>query len=269
MKIRPRELEAVALAYLLVALAMPAQVVFAHGYPLSEWAAALSKLAPLNWAVEALCLATAAAAWCASGWTWALVPAAIATVVINNAAVAAAATEFSLVPGWMSWIGALLFPVLSVPLLTRRAREALLSSRRRWWQTPIRSKLSLPIRLKVMPTLDRVRFRGPRECREILTRTFDVSERGAFIPLLPDPARGGERLLVGTQCYISLALEGMDYLQCRAEVVRLAASAIGRYPGGVGVRFLGLSWAEQRKWNIFLRGLVSGAHLVPSSGLSK
>lgn len=255
MRRQPRELRWVAFLLALVAAAMPPQVFLAHGYPLAEWGRALSLLAPMNWIVLTVCLATAVAVWRASAWSLALMPASILLVGVNNATVAAASPGLDGGSAAVPWLASFGFVLLFGPLLRPAARAALLDSRRRWWLTPSRSKISLPVRLKVMPSVDRSRFGGPRECREIITRTFDVSERGAFIPLIPDATRARERLPVGTQCFISLALDGMDYLQCRAEVVRLAAGSAGHYPGGVGIRFLGLSWAEQRRFRSFLRAV--------------
>jgi hypothetical protein len=151
--------------------------------------------------------------------------------------VAAASLNYDPRVAWASSIACV--TLVCMPVFRRSIRDLLRAPERRWWLTPKRYSIRIPIRLKL---------HLPSGSNEYLAMTFDLSEGGAFIPLdMMEPTKDTtERTLpptikIGTQCYVSLPLRGLNRVSCRAEVVR-HSNAHGRYPGGIGIKFLGMGW---------------------------
>ncbi len=237
MKARPSLLLWQSALLFLIAAAFPIQIMLLFGHSPFEWHAIASKLAPMNWIVIGLSLLSSILAWRASPALLVLLPILSGSVVYNNWIVAAASLNYNWRVAMGSAIAAV--AVLCLPVLRKSVRGLLLAPQRRWWLTPKRHSICIPVRLKL---------HLPQGSTEYLAMTFDLSEGGAFIPLemmAPTHENGSQELppviRIGTQCYVSLPLRGLNRVSCRAEVVRHASSN-GRYPGGIGIRFLGLGW---------------------------
>jgi hypothetical protein len=117
-----------------------------------------------------------------------------------------------------------------MPLASRPIRELFAHPERRWWLTPARSPLVVPVVLS-------------DEGRELVATTFDISESGLYVEI---SARLREQLEPGRVLGLSLDLvakgpEGVasTHVSCLAEVVRLSSGS-GRHPQGVGMKFLDL-----------------------------
>lgn len=262
MKTRPKKLIVLSAFLMILACSFPVQVMALYGHTPLELQAIAGKLAPLNWAIMALAPVAAWLAYRASPWLLAVLPGLTLLVFYNNWLVGAVGTDYSAGAAALSSAGF----VLGVgALLSRDALQVVLNPSARWWMTPLRRKLSLPVRFKLLS-----RNRAPRKSQEIYDefyiRTFDISEGGAFIPLdQPGQSIGTtearnlqvfgtilKNLAVGTQCYVCLPLKDVSFIQCRAEIVRNTPGR-GEYPAGVGIRFLGMSRSERRKLNHFLQ----------------
>lgn len=261
MKKKPRKLVILAAFLLILACSFPVQIMALYGHGPDEWTAIAGKLAPLNWAIMCLAPITAWMAYVASPWLLGALPALTVLVFFNNWLVASAGTDYGMGTAMLASVG---FVGGVATLLNREALQAVLNPSARWWRTPERVRIDVPVRFKLVS-----RKRMPKKSLEAFdefnVRTFDLSEGGAFIPLnQPGLAADQEtaralqvfgtilkNLEVGTQCYICLPLKDVSFIQCRAEIVRNTPGR-GEYPAGVGLRFLGMSRSERRKLSHFL-----------------
>jgi hypothetical protein len=248
---------------LILACSFPVQVMALYGHTPLELAAIAGKLAPLNWAIMVLAPATAWLAYRASPWLMAALPTLTILVFYNNWLVGAVGNDYS--PGTAALASAA-FVLGLAALLNREALQVILNPSSRWWMTPFRRRIALPVRFKLL-SRGRTQRKSQDAYDEFYIRTFDLSESGAFIPLEQPGHAAGEaesrnlqifsailrNLAVGTQCYICLPLKDVSFIQCRAEVVRNTPGR-GEYPAGVGIRFLGMSRAEKRRLSAFIYG---------------
>jgi len=269
MKTRPRQLTCLASLLVCVAMSLPLQIAFLYDHGLTEPMQILAKMAPLNWVILLLAPLTACLTLRGSRWIALTAPLLGAAVTYNNLLVAESSEDYS---PWTAAASTGLFFVALSSLLTKKVRLLLAKPELRWWLTPPRVRAAIPIRIHIH-TRNLAR-RGGFGSTEFYTKTYDISEGGAFIPFEPEPGAGalipspaernarGREVLglprdaipVGTQCFVSLPLRGFERMQCRAEVVRIADSDVaGSYPGGIGIRFVGLSLAEVLK----LKSLLS------------
>jgi hypothetical protein len=266
MKSRPKRFVILALFLAAVAISFPIQAMWLFGRMPWEPLSVMNLLTPINWTVVALCALSAALAMRASPWLFATLPLLLWLVVFNNWLVGRFAQVSELgYSMFVTILGSVAFAAALAGLIDRPMLRALLNPQARWWLTPRRSRFRLPLRLKTPTSGD------------YYLETFDISEGGAFIPLQqksPEPAPFPSRprsattrtlarpasapaaqfvsaLPIGAQCYVSLPLENMNYVQCRAEVVRTTRGK-GEYPAGVGIQFLGLSFRDRRMIQQFL-----------------
>ena len=253
MRNKPKVLNLVAALLVLLAPALPAQIMVLYGNSPLELDAIAAKLTPLNWMIFFMAPITAWLVWRASRYVFAAVPLLSLLVAYNNWFVGEVGADYHPVT---TALGTALFILCMGTLFTRESREALLNPAKRWWQTPRRKLLNVPIRMQVLNK----NYRNERQ--DFYTITYDISKGGAFIPFgnergtLRDLRSGRAKktlatafvprnLKEGTQCYVSLNLKDASSLQCRAEVVRITTGS-DRYPAGVGLRFLGLNWEERK-----------------------
>jgi hypothetical protein len=242
MKARPRELTLLAIALIMIVVAYPAQIAVRFGDLPWEIGSIAAKLAPLNWACMILAVGNAVALYLASSWALFLTPVFLFTIAWNNTLVTALDPS---IPWYLSCASTCATILLHSLMLSEPAFGVLTHPRSRWWLVPRRTRVSLDAR--ITPVLGGV----------IFSKTFDLSESGAFISF-QDATWGATRpaslknIKVGSYCSIRLKLNDVSALNCSAEVVRKAPPA-GTYPGGFGVRFVGLSVGERRALNAFLR----------------
>lgn len=258
MKSKPKRLVWLTLFMCAIALIFPAQVMLMYGHTPFEPLAVAAKLSPLNWVIMWLAALSALFAFQASPWMMTTLPTLTAAMLYNNWYVGQMATDY---PSWVTVLASGGFVLAVGAMLGRDAVSVVLNPQTRWWLTPQRKRLVIPVRLKLLNL--RAPAQGAYGNDEFYVRTYDVSEGGAFISLDQSGGVAESRdrleifgsifkdLAVGTQCYVSLPLTDVSYIQCRAEIVR---STLGRgnYPAGFGLRFLGLSWSERRRLAQFL-----------------
>jgi hypothetical protein len=275
---KPKYLNFLAGAILFSALSLPLQLMLIYGNPPTEIAAIAAKLSPLNWLLLFSCPIVAGMVYRASRWMVATVPLLAALVVYNNWFVSQVSTEY---PVWITQAASFLSCFFLFSVFSEEIRRLILKPELRWWLTPKRKAVEVTLRLRVLSG----RYKSGRE--EFYTITFDISESGAFIPfgrakgtvreLRPErdvsseidssgsgavlkdasglpPGFSMNHLVPGTQCYICMNFRELAFVQCRAEVVRVNPPS-GKYPGGVGIKFLGLSAREKRMINHFMEDM--------------
>ena len=171
-----------------------------------------------------------------------------ALVFYNNWLVGAVGTDYGFGAASLASGG---FIVGLSMLLNRDALEAILNPATRWWMTPMRRRMQLPVRFKLLS-----RKRTPRKSEDVFdefyVRTFDLSEGGVFIPVEQVGMLSGtpearslqifgtiaRNLAIGTQCYVCLPLKDVElYPVPRGDRAQYAGS--GRIPGGGGAEVFG------------------------------
>jgi hypothetical protein len=265
---KPKYLNFLAGAILFAALSLPLQLMVLYGNPPTEIAAIAAKLSPLNWLLLLICPIVAALVYRASRFILIAVPALATLVVYNNWFVGQISTDY---PAWITTIASIMACTALAAVFTDDVRRLLAKPELRWWLTPKRTAVEVTLRLRVLSG----RFKTGRE--EFYTITFDISESGAFIPFgrergtvrelrpvgatvenrVPDGTLNGltmQNLATGTQCYICMNFREVAFVHCRAEVVRVQNPS-GRYPGGVGIKFLGLTGQEKRMISHFMEDM--------------
>lgn len=280
MKTKPKKLDL--LAGFLVALApmLPLQIMVLYGHTPFEIGAIAAKLTPLNWAIFALAPVTGFLVWRASFWSLFTLPVLAAVVAYNNWFVGRLGLDYA---PWMTDLGTLAFVAMCGVVLSRDVLPVMINPQRRWWMTPARKEAAVQVRVQI----HNKQFRdGIHD--EFFTHTFDISEGGAFIPFgqerftvrdlkavkagakqkildLPVAKKlNSTQLKPGTQCFVSINVKETDVIQCRAEIVRVAESH-GRYPAGMGIRFLGLTWEERRTLAGYLKAIPAQTPAAPVS----
>lgn len=248
MKTRPRALSALAAFLLSVAGGLPLQIFFLYGDSPLDPVSVAAKLTPLNWAILVLAPACAWLVWRASPWLIAAAPVLTALVLRNNLFVAEIGTDYSALEAALA-SGA--FMAAMATLLSAEVRGLLFNPELRWWLTPQRTRVLVPTRLQLAD--------AGSVGREIRSRTYDISETGAFLPFEATPRLGARPVGVGTRFSLTLGLSEYRSIRCCAEVVRVT-HATGHYPAGLGVRFLGLGYHDRRELTQFLRKI--GGHPI-------
>ena len=242
MKSRPKLLTWLTIGLVLIAISFPIQVKLMFGEDFLDIFSIANKLTPMNWIVMALALTVASLVHRASPLVWGASPLFLLAVAWNNYLVSSVGTGFN----FLVTTTATLFLVgIHGILLTPECRMILTQPKKRWWLTPPRKRVSIEAR--VCPVLG----------GELMSKTFDLSENGAFISLrdafwAKHRAASVKNLKVGTYCSIQFKLNQMASLSCTAEIVRQSTSN-GNYPGGFGVRFVGLNPKEKKILNSFLK----------------
>ncbi len=233
---RPKTLLFLSLFLWATVFMMPVQIMVLYGHAPWEFLAILTKLSFLNLMVMALSACNAI--WIAQAHShlkWSL-PSLFALVAFNNWWVSEAGQDFAM---WTTTLATLAFILPHGALLHPRLREVIANPGTRWWRVPERHRIRLPITLNPL--------RGNSFC----AHTFDISPGGAFIPYTEmEPVFAAEyknsaELDVGDRISIKLKVGTLRKIQCEARVVRKAQPA-GRYPGGIGIQFSGISWSDLR-----------------------
>jgi hypothetical protein len=264
MKTRPKKLVVLAAFLMIMACSFPIQVMALYGHTPLELSAIAGKLAPLNWAVMLLAPITAVMAYNASPWLLAALPALTALVFYNNWLVGSMSTDYGVATASLASAG---FVIGMGMLLNRDALQVVLNPTLRWWMTPARKRLALPVRFKLLSNRRTAR-KSEDVYDEFYVKTYDLSEGGVFIPADQPGQLAGtaearnlqvfatilRSLAIGTQCYVCLPLKDVTFIQCRAEIVRNTPGR-GGYPAGVGLRFLGLSRGERKKLQRYLESV--------------
>jgi hypothetical protein len=221
---RPPLLTYLAFAFLLVALSLPAQIMWIYGHTFNELFAVTDKLTVLNWAVMLGCACVSYLLLGASPRLRWVAPALIAVVIVNNFFVGYYATDFS---PWQCALSSCGFALLNAPLLTPKIRWLLQHPDRRWWLRAERKRVAIPIFIEGA-RLDSLR-----------AQSFDISETGMFVPL-------ESRVGVGDHITVRMKFGAFSHMKCQGRVVRRGEPK-GTYPAGVGIEFTDLSWHQRRE----------------------
>lgn len=117
----------------------------------------------------------------------------------------------------------------------------------RWWRVPDRVQRRFDVVIR------------PTAGGELFSRTFEISQVGAFLPLeeIQWKDRGAhsvdlQALPVGTRCSVRITIDQLHTIRGWAEVVR-ASPASGRYPEGFGIRFLTILREDRKALDLAVR----------------
>lgn len=136
--------------------------------------------------------------------------------------------------------------VLQSLLLFGSWRKVLSSPKHQWWTVPLRLQRRLKAKL------------WPVSGGELESHTLDLSETGAFLSWeesvwAPGKSGPGHSLKVGSHGSGRIHLDKSQALYVHYQVVREAPVRRGRYPAGIGVRFVGLSPADREVIRAYLK----------------
>jgi|GEM_PF-4565358 len=251
---RPKAYMALTLALVLVAAAIPIQIVIMFGYMPWDIPQVLARIAPLNWAVASFALFQAALCLRASRLLWISMPLFIGLVAWNNWLVVEMGLNATPMQALIATLG---FVALHAVLLERDARRVLFNSKLRWWLTPKRKKAQL--RATLWPTVG----------GEMNASTLDISEGGAFVTTQeatwnPSSLMPIRSLTVGGRCSVRIKIDNHRLIACSAEIVRHQSTANGR-PGGLGLRFVNMTQSERQMLADFIDLPESSVPSLPFS----
>ena len=231
---KPRVFSLVTIFIVGVIFSFPLQAAYLYGHSLTEVSAIFNKISLLNWMAMASMAFAGHFVTKASPWVVIAAPVSVLVVFWNNLVVGTYHTDFSLLT---TSLGTIAFALLFIPLLSPTSRMVLMNPHKRWWLRPKRYKT------KVSATLN------PFVGQTIHAETFDISSGGAFIHL--NHLDFEEAPKVGETLRLSLNINSMRKIRCDAVIVRRAESR-GRYPQGLGIRFVDLDKDHQKTLQRFL-----------------
>lgn len=251
MRSRPKELTYLAFILAGIALSFPLQIMWMFGDSPLDPAAVFCKLTPLNWTVMTLAALLSGLVLNASPWVWFVSPAFVIATVWNHWLIAE-------VNGgawaWMACLATLGVLATQSLLLRPEVFRVLMHPELRWWRTPGRARVL--VEAKVCPVSG----------GELLSRTFDLSENGAFVAIdgsawLTNHEGSFKKITLGSYCNLRLKLTQTSSFSCTAQVVR-RAEARGNYPAGFGLRFVAVGATERKVLLGFLRQVRAEAALA-------
>lgn len=249
MKERPREFKWLAWTMVGIAISIPVQVwVLLDGPPL-KFLFSLGAFTPLNGAVMALALLNAFLIYQAARSLMVTSGFFVLVVTLNNYQVAETEVNYSSVVAWFATLAAL---AIHGVLLRQNPRAVLLQPSLRWWKTPVRKKSS--VQATVFPVSG----------GQLLTRTFDISEGGAFVMLGEDGSWDQayqaplKNIVAGKHCTVRIKLDQLTVISCNARVVRRAREC-GAYPEGFALQFTNLNSDQKRTLKDYVQGVEFAA----------
>lgn len=235
MIVRPKQFYIVALALVLLAVSFPVQVVYLYDHSFTEVDAIVSKISFLNWLVIGGLITLSYLHLKASKLLMVAAPLLIFLVGLNNYVVGQFASDYSM---GQTMAATSLFSLLFTPLFLPSSRLIFKDPTRRWW---VRSKR---YHKKISTTIN------PYVGDMLHAYTFDISETGAFISFEDLPPEDMPK--VGDHIRVSFNVNSMRKIRCEAIVVRLAEPK-GRYPQGLGLRFVGFDKNHQKNFHQVLK----------------
>ncbi len=232
---RPSQFYILSLLMFAVALSFPIQVIFLYQHHWTEVTAIFSKLTWLNWLLVFSLITCSYLYLHASRAILVGLPLLILMVVINNYYVGRFAGDFSMAQ--TSLATAMMFVVFVPPLFMPSSLLVLKDPKRRWWRRSKRVNKRVPATL------------NPFVGEMIQAHTYDLSETGAFVCLEEESNKPMPK--VGDTLRISLNVNSMRKIRCEAVVVRIAEPT-GRYPRGLGLRFVDIDPMHQKSFKQFI-----------------
>jgi hypothetical protein len=234
MTLRPKQFYLVSACMLFAAISFPFQVAWLYGHSLTEVQSIFAKLTHLNWLVLVSLLMGAYLYFQASRWIIIFAPIMLAIISYNNYQVGAFGGDFSLLQTTLASMGA---GILFLPLFMPSSRAILRNPQRRWW------RISKRHTKKVSATLN------PFVGEMIQAQTYDLSQTGVFLALKDEDLAHCPK--VGDTVRLSFNVSPMKKIRCEARVVRVAEPQ-GRYPMGIGLRFVEFDKSHQKSYSQFL-----------------
>ncbi len=232
---RPSQFYILSFLMIAVAISFPLQVIVLYQHHWSEASAIFSKLTWLNWLVVFSLLTCAYLYLHASRAILVALPVLMLLTVVNNYYVGSFAGDFSMTQASLGSV--LMFTVFIPPLFLPSSMLVLKDPKRRWWRRSKRVNKRVPATI------------NPFVGDMIQAHTYDVSETGAFVCLEEDSNKPMPK--IGETLRLSLNVNSMKKLRFEAVVVRIAEPC-GRYPRGLGLKFVDIDRAHQKSFKQFL-----------------
>jgi PilZ domain len=229
-----------------VALSFPIQIMILFEHTeFNEIGEVFSKLTWLNILVMSIALTNAGLAYYAHPWLKQMSLIGFGVVTLNNIWVGYTGLNYSMTTSILSLLG---YMGVHSMMLLPSVKTLLSSQTHRWWLTPQRYTLLLPIEVH------------PWKGQHFSTSTFDISENGAY--MISDPSQGAwkqlnysEPLKPGAELNIRFRIGTLNTIRCAAKVVRVG-QANGKYPEGMGIQFKGLSRYQKQRIKSWLADMA-------------
>lgn len=219
MKSKPFFFSFMSALFLMLAIAMPIQIVLIYQYSFSDVSAILNKLTTLNWVLMGLFVALSALTYKVNQNVIYLLPVTTLLVTVNNWSVSKYGQNFNLE---QTAFATICFLAINLTFYREKVFKCLTLPQFRWWNSDPRTQAAIPIEIK-------------SGLNTIGTFSFDISQTGMFIE--EDTLLKLSRLKVGDTIDLSIKLDG-KIINKSAKIVR-RSNAQGHYPSGIGVQFLG------------------------------
>jgi hypothetical protein len=240
---RPKILDLFSVFLIGVAVSLPIQIMFIYGHTPTEMFQVLTKVTTLNWLIIFALLGNAYLVHKADPvvrWT---LPLAALLVGFNNFVVGRWGFDFSSTQTWLASAGFILCHGI---LCRKPILDLFKHPEHRWWLRPMRKKVEI------------LAYISPYNGLAFKTKTFDISEGGAFIPvnaedLTPRGPKGVRNRFLVVDDRVSLCLTlGLAQLRCDGRIVR-NVTAKGIYPSGIGISFEGMQRTQKKELRRFIR----------------
>jgi len=174
-----------------------------------------------------------------------MVPFSIVLVTFNNYIVAQYNTDYSPLAASLASVA---YMAVHVLLVRGQVFDLFRHPERRWWLISPRKQVEV---LAYVSPYNGIAFK---------TKTFDISEGGAFIPVTAEEigptTRGIKPRKLQANDRVSLCLTlGLAQIRCDARVVRTAAPC-GHYPAGIGLSFEDMPRKQRKQLRRYIMGLI-------------
>lgn len=234
MQKRPTILIVMAAMLAILAIAAPVQIMVVDRLGLGELDEVLKRFSLFQWTVLILAMTASILVLQASQWARLVLPS-LTLVVIGHQFYHwhGHGHDTSLLNMSLSTVGFLAF---NLPLLHPNILSLMNHPERRWWRSSPRRVEELPI------------FLGGCLKGTVRSKTYEVSETGVYVSFPPGPM---PQFQVNETVSICLTIGVLKQIRCQGRVVRIA-DAHGRYPRGLAVEFVSLTWDNRRDLRRFV-----------------
>lgn len=230
MKEKPILFNLLAILYLIIAIAMPVQIIYLYGHKWNDFQLIYHKLSLFNWFVILGCLYNSVALFQAKFSLKFSIPINLIIISINNWFVSFVGVDYSHTQTQFATIG---LTLISSMLVFSKTMNIINDQKLIWWKWATRVKKEVPVTV-VLNHIDLYQ-----------THTYDLSRTGAYLEYEQDkesdPNFVTGRILKGETINLILGdPKSADAIYCKARIVR-KSNKRGAYPEGIGINFESLS----------------------------
>ena len=235
MKTRPHLLYLMAALNGVLILGFPLQIFFINEHEWTELIPVFSELTLLNWFVMGALAAQIPLILRGSRFLSITVPLTGLLIAFNNWIVARVGFDYSMTQTVFATLG---FTATQTLWFHPSIRILFVNPASRWWMTRVREQMQIPIQIWTTNGMP------------IVTSVYDISPGGVFVHFSIESLKQCG-IKVGDPIRLRLRLGSVYRLTAQARVVRFA-KAQGKYPEGIGLKFVAMTRQDQMILERFL-----------------